>query len=160
MSCYINIFELWVNLYLSYSSTLQLVDVICGGPPCQSISGFNIFRDYNNPLADVRNQQMALYMEIVDFLKPKYVWMENVVDILKFVEGFLGRFALSKLVRINYQARLGIMAAGCYGFPQFWMRVFLWGARSTEVMPQFSLPTYDMLVRGGAPVKFEENVVA
>ncbi|KAL0908977.1 hypothetical protein M5K25_023493 [Dendrobium thyrsiflorum] len=136
------------------------VDVICGGPPCQGISGFNRFRDSNNPLADVRNQQMAVFMEIVDFLKPKYVLMENVVDILKFAEGFLGRFALSKLVRMNYQARLGIMAAGCYGLPQFRMRVFLWGARPTEVIPQFPLPTHDVLVRGGAPVKFEENVVA
>ncbi|XP_020684624.1 DNA (cytosine-5)-methyltransferase 1 isoform X1 [Dendrobium catenatum] len=136
------------------------VDVICGGPPCQGISGFNRFRDSNNPLADVRNQQMAVFMEIVDFLKPKYVLMENVVDILKFAEGFLGRFALSKLVQMNYQVRLGIMAAGCYGLPQFRMRVFLWGARPTEVIPQFPLPTHDVLVRGGAPVKFENNVVA
>nr|AGL07780.1 chromomethylase [Phalaenopsis aphrodite subsp. formosana] len=137
-----------------------VVDIICGGPPCQGISGFNRFRDSNNPLADVRNQQMAVYMEIVDFLKPKYVLMENVVDILKFAEGFLGRFALSKLVQMNYQARLGIMAAGCYGLPQFRMRVFLWGARPAEVIPQFPLPTHDVLVRGGAPVKFEVNVVA
>lgn len=76
---------------------------------------------------------MAVFMEIVDFLKPKFVLMENVVDILKFAEGFLGRFAFSKLVKMNYQSRLGIMAAGCYGVPQFRMRVFLWGAQSSEV---------------------------
>ncbi|KAH0455874.1 hypothetical protein IEQ34_015906 [Dendrobium chrysotoxum] len=137
-----------------------VVDVICGGPPCQGISGFNRFRDYNNPLADIRNQQMAVFMEIVDFLKPKFVLMENVVDILKFAEGFLGRFAFSKLVKMNYQSRLGIMAAGCYGLPQFRMRVFLWGAQPSEVLPQFPLPTHDVLVRGGAPVKFEQNIVA
>ncbi|XP_020580525.1 DNA (cytosine-5)-methyltransferase CMT1-like isoform X2 [Phalaenopsis equestris] len=134
-----------------------VVDVICGGPPCQGISGFNRFRDFNNPLADIRNQQMAVFMEIVDFLKPKFVLMENVVDILKFAEGYLGRFALSKLVKMNYQSRLGIMAAGCYGLPQFRMRVFLWGAQPSEVLPQFPLPTHDVLVRGGAPVKFEVN---
>ncbi|KAG0476467.1 hypothetical protein HPP92_013308 [Vanilla planifolia] len=137
-----------------------VVDVICGGPPCQGISGFNRFRDSNNPLADVRNQQMEVFMDIVEFLKPKFVLMENVVDILKFAEGFLGRFALSRLVRMNYQSRLGIMAAGCYGLPQFRLRVFLWGALSSEVLPQFPLPTHNVLVRGGAPVKFEENVVA
>lgn len=138
----------------------EVADVICGGPPCQGISGFNRFRDSQNPLADVRNQQMEVYMEIVDFLKPKFVLMENVVDILKFAEGFLGRFALSKLVKMNYQSRLGIMAAGSYGLPQFRMRVFLWGAQMNEVLPQYPLPTHDVLVRGGAPVKFEPNIVA
>ena len=33
---------------------------------------------------------------------------------------------------MNYQARLGMMAAGSYGLPQFRMRVFLWGACPTE----------------------------
>lgn len=37
---------------------------------------------------------------------PKYVLMENVVDILKFVDGFLGKYALSRLVAIKYQAKL------------------------------------------------------
>lgn len=72
-------------------------------------------------------------MDIVHFLKPKYVLMENVVDILKFAGGFLGRYALSRLVEMNYQARLGIMAAGSYGLPQYRMRVFLWGAQPTKV---------------------------
>lgn len=107
--------------------------MICGGPPCQGISGFNRFRNYNAPLEDPKNQQMVVFMDIVDFLKPKYVLMENVVDILKFAQGFLGRYALSRLVAMNYQARLGMMVAGCYGLPQFRMRVFLWGARPTEV---------------------------
>lgn len=72
-------------------------------------------------------------MDIVRFLKPKYVLMENVVDILRFDNGSLGRYALSRLVHMNYQARLGIVAAGCYGVPQFRLRVFLWGAHPDEV---------------------------
>ncbi|KAG1342665.1 DNA (cytosine-5)-methyltransferase CMT3 [Cocos nucifera] len=115
------------------------VDVICGGPPCQGISGFNRFRNYNAPLEDPKNQQMVVFMDIVDFLKPKYVLMENVVDILKFAQGFLGRYALSRLVAMNYQARLGMMVAGCYGLPQFRMRVFLWGARPTQDTPVMDL---------------------
>ena len=59
--------------------------------------------------------------------------MENVVDILKFSEAFLGRYALGRLVSMNYQARIGMMAAGSYGVPQFRMRVFLWGAHPSEV---------------------------
>lgn len=77
---------------------------------------------------------MVVFMDIVDYLKPKYVLMENVVDILKFAGGHLGRYALCRLVCMNYQARLGVLTAGCYGLPQFRMRVFLWGAHPSEVI--------------------------
>lgn len=109
-------------------------DVICGGPPCQGISGFNRFRNRDNPLDDEKNKQLLVYMDIVEFLKPKYVLMENVVDILKFADGYLGRYALARLLELNYQTRMGMMAAGAYGLPQFRMRFFLWGARPTEVI--------------------------
>lgn len=135
-------------------------DVICGGPPCQGISGFNRFRNRNNPLQDEKNKQLIVFMDVVKFLKPKFVLMENVVDILKFADGFLGRYAMGRLIEMNYQTRIGMLAAGAYGLPQFRMRVFLWGARPTEKLPQYPLPTHDVIVRGVVPVEFESNVVA
>lgn len=71
-------------------------------------------------------------MDIVQYLKPKYILMENVVDIAKFADGTLVCYAIGRLVSMNYQARLGIMAAGSYGVPQCRMRVFLWGANWME----------------------------
>ncbi|EEE50451.1 hypothetical protein OsJ_30466 [Oryza sativa Japonica Group] len=136
------------------------VDVICGGPPCQGISGFNRFRNRKEPLKDEKNKQMVTFMDIVAYLKPKYVLMENVVDILKFADGYLGRYALSRLVAMKYQARLGMMVAGCYGLPQFRMRVFLWGALPTMVLPKYPLPTHNVVVRGGAPNAFSQSIVA
>ncbi|BAU02932.1 hypothetical protein VIGAN_11252900 [Vigna angularis var. angularis] len=136
------------------------VDVICGGPPCQGISGFNRFRNKENPLDDEKNKQMVVYMDIVQYLKPKFTLMENVVDIVKFADGFLGRYALGRLIQMNYQARLGIMAAGSYGLPQFRLRMFLWGAAPSQKLPQFPLPTHDVIVRGVIPVEFETNTVA
>lgn len=109
------------------------MDVICGGPPCQGISGYNRFRNTDDPLNDERNQQIVVFFDIVKFLNPKYVLMENVADILRFDKASLGRYALSRLVHMNYQARLGIMAAGSYGLPQFRLRTFLWGAHPNEV---------------------------
>ncbi|KAK9144175.1 hypothetical protein Sjap_004078 [Stephania japonica] len=126
------------------------VDVICGGPPCQGISGYNRHRNTEAPLDDEKNRQIVVFMDIVKFLKPKYVLMENVVDILRFADGLLGRYALSRLVHMKYQARLGIIAAGCYGLPQFRLRK----------LPQFPLPTHDVVVRYGVPCEFERNTVA
>ncbi|XP_035542186.1 DNA (cytosine-5)-methyltransferase CMT2-like isoform X2 [Juglans regia] len=136
------------------------VDVICGGPPCQGISGYNRYRNIDSPLSDDRNRQIVVFMDIVTFLKPKFVLMENVVDILRFDKASLGRYALSRLVHMNYQARLGTIAAGCYGLPQFRLRVFLWGAHPSEKLPQFPLPTHDVIVRYWPPPEFERNTVA
>ncbi|CAN4094833.1 unnamed protein product [Withania somnifera] len=136
------------------------VDVVCGGPPCQGISGFNRFRNKENPMEDPKNKQLDVYMDIVEFLKPSFVLMENVVDLIKFSNGFLGRYALSRLVGMNYQARMGMMAAGAYGLPQFRMRVFMWGALSSEKLPQYPLPTHKVIVRGVIPTEFESNTVA
>ncbi|KAL8536466.1 hypothetical protein ACS0TY_011903 [Phlomoides rotata] len=135
-------------------------DVICGGPPCQGISGYNRFRNFSSPLDDERNLQIVVFMDIVEFLKPKYVLMENVVDLIRFDKGSLGRYALSRLVLMKYQARLGTIASGCYGLPQFRLRVFIWGAQPSESLPQFPLPTHDVIVRYWPPVEFERNVVA
>ncbi|KAK6274454.1 hypothetical protein POUND7_004163 [Theobroma cacao] len=136
------------------------VDVICGGPPCQGISGYNRYRNVDSPLDDERNRQIVVFMDIVEYLKPKFVLMENVVDILRFDKASLGRYALSRLVHMKYQARLGIIAAGCYGLPQFRLRVFVWGAQPSEKLPQFPLPTHDVIVRYWPPPEFERNTVA
>jgi hypothetical protein len=43
--------------------------------------------------------------------------MENVVDILKFCDGILGRYALSRAVSMNYQV------SNCLA--NFWHSIFL-----------------------------------
>ncbi|XP_057544800.1 DNA (cytosine-5)-methyltransferase 1-like [Amaranthus tricolor] len=136
------------------------VDFICGGPPCQGISGFNRYRNTQDPLKDEKNHQLVVFMDIVEYLRPKYVLMENVVDILRFSEGFLGRYAVGRLVSMNYQSRMGIMAAGSYGLPQFRLRVFLWGAQTSKKLPQYPLPTHEVITRGGVPVEFQDIYVS
>ncbi|MFS7997958.1 putative DNA (cytosine-5-)-methyltransferase [Helianthus anomalus] len=72
-------------------------------------------------------------MDIIDILKPKFVLMENVCDLFKFVDAFLGYHAVERLVYMNYQTRMGIMAARSYGVPQCRLRVFLWVANMMMV---------------------------
>ncbi|RLN28488.1 DNA (cytosine-5)-methyltransferase 3-like isoform X1 [Panicum miliaceum] len=124
-------------------------DVICGGPPCQGISGYNRNREFDAPFNCERNKQIIVFMDVMQFLKPKYIYMENVLDILKFADATLARYALSRLVAMHYQAKLGIMAAGCYGLPQFRMRK----------LPPFPLPTHEAIVKNGCPLAFERNLV-
>ncbi|KAI3977706.1 hypothetical protein MKX01_009591 [Papaver californicum] len=136
------------------------VDVICGGPPCQGISGFNRFRNDEEPLDDNKNYQMLVYMDIVKFLNPPYILMENVVDLVKFADGYLARYAVKRLLSMDYQVRLGIMAAGSFGLPQFRQRVFVWGAHIDKKIPSYPYPTHEVVVRGGIPTEFEQCLVA
>ncbi|XP_026424220.1 DNA (cytosine-5)-methyltransferase CMT3-like isoform X2 [Papaver somniferum] len=136
------------------------VDIICGGPPCQGISGFNRFRNDEEPLDDEKNYQMLVYMDIVKFLNPQYILMENVVDLVKFADGYLARYAVKRLLSMDYQVRLGIMAAGSFGLPQFRQRVFVWGAQIGKKIPSYPYPTHEVVVRGNTTVEFEQCLVA
>nr|VDC65462.1 unnamed protein product [Brassica rapa] len=133
------------------------VHFVCGGPPCQGISGFNRFRNNKAPLEDEKNRQLLVYMDIIDYLKPNYVLMENVVDLLRFSKGFCARYAVARLVAMNYQTRLGMMTAGSYGVPQVRNRVFLWGAQPTEKLPPYPLPTHETLAKCLTPTEFEAS---
>ncbi|KAF7042152.1 hypothetical protein CFC21_051827 [Triticum aestivum] len=135
------------------------VDVVCGGPPCQGISGYNRNREFDEPFKCEKNKQIIVFMDIMQFLRPKYVYMENVLDILKFADATLAKYALSRLIGMHYQAKLGIMAAGCYGLPQFRMRVFLLGCHPEEKLPPFPLPTHGAIVKNNCPLAFERNLV-
>ncbi|KAI3950278.1 hypothetical protein MKX01_016926 [Papaver californicum] len=121
---------------------------------------FQFIRNEKNPLDDEKNYQMVVYMDIVEFLKPPYILMENVVDLVQFSEGFLARYAMSRLVSMGYQVRLGIMAAGSFGLPQFRQRVFLWGAQLGKKLPPYPLPTHEAVVRYGVPKEFDMCLVA
>ncbi|XP_042515218.1 putative DNA (cytosine-5)-methyltransferase CMT1 [Macadamia integrifolia] len=103
------------------------------GPTEDTREGIEGHRNKDAPLEDKKNHQLAVFMDIVNFLKPKFVLMENVVDILKkFVGGFLKKYAVGRLVSMNYQARLGMMK-----------------------LPQYPLPTHEAVVRGNVFVNFK-----
>ena len=85
---------------------------------------------------------MPLFFEVVRFLRPRYVLMENVPDMFKFVNGIYGRFSMSQLIELGYQGRIGFMPAGKYGVPQYRLRCFLWGALSGEPLPGFPMPSH------------------
>ena len=57
---------------------------------------------------------------------------------------------------MGYQCQLGILAAGCYGVPQFRARVFMWAALPHLALPGFPLPTHDLVAEWGAlPVAWQ-----
>ncbi|RZC70144.1 hypothetical protein C5167_033272 [Papaver somniferum] len=103
---------------------------------------------------------MLVYMDIIEFLKPSYILMKNVVDLVQLSKGFLARYPFGRLVSMGYQVKLGIMEAGSFGLPQFRQRVFLWGAKLGKKLLPYPLPTHECVVKYGVPNEFVVSLVA
>jgi DNA (cytosine-5)-methyltransferase 1 len=114
------------------------VDLIVGGPPCQGFSGFNRFRSPDDP----RNSLMETYLRFIDYLKPKYVLLENVPGMLSLGDGATPKLLLTTLNDLGYGTRLGILQAGYYGLPQNRWRVFIWAAYGDTPVPSFPKPKF------------------
>jgi len=104
-------------------------DVVVGGPPCQ---GFSIA---GKRLADdPRNKLYKEYIEVVDYLRPTYVVMENVPTILSLKNGKISQGIISDLELLGYQVAVCTVNASDYGIPQNRRRTFFIGKlRSTPV---------------------------
>ncbi|MEP5341411.1 MAG: DNA cytosine methyltransferase [Algibacter sp.] len=80
------------------------VDVVCGGPPCQSFSLAGKRRKF-----DKKDDLFSHYLEVIKVLQPKYFVMENVKGILTKEKGKIKELILKEInsiVDINEIPRL------------------------------------------------------
>lgn len=102
------------------------IDVIVGGPPCQGFSNAGR-RDPKDP----RNSLFRNFVNYVDYFKPKFFIMENVIGILsmktqtdeRVVDLIIQSFS-------NYRCTPFKLYASDYGVPQNRRRVLFIGIRS------------------------------
>ena len=70
----------------------RTVDVVCGGPPCQSFSLAGKRRKF-----DKKDDLFFHYLEVIKILQPKYFVMENVKGILTKEKGKVKELILNKI---------------------------------------------------------------
>jgi DNA (cytosine-5)-methyltransferase 1 len=114
------------------------VELLIGGPPCQGFSGYNRFRSLRDP----RNSLVENFLDYVDFLRPRFVLLENVPGMLSLDKGKIVHLLLDTFETLGYNSNLGILQAGYYGLPQNRWRVFIWAALKGELLPMFPEPTH------------------
>lgn len=93
------------------------VDLIAGGFPCQDISSVG----RRAGIEGERSGLWSRYAEIVGLLRPSYVLMENVPNLLSLG---LDR-VLGDLSAIGYDAEWETLPAGAFGAPHLRWRVFV-----------------------------------
>lgn len=120
----------------------QEVDIIIGGPPCQSFSPLGKAKDENNMQEDPRNYLFENYVKVLNHFKPKFFVFENVMGLLdtKVKGKSIFKMVLRRLRR-NYKVvskkEIIVLNATNYGVPQERKRVILLGVRrDLDVTPE------------------------
>lgn len=118
------------------------VDIIVGGPPCQSFSTLGRAKDENGMQNDPRNYLFESYVEILNHFKPKIFVFENVTGLLsaklngrKTIEVILAE--LSKEYNLIDDVTEMVLNSCNYGVPQVRKRVILIGVRkNVNIKPE------------------------
>jgi DNA (cytosine-5)-methyltransferase 1 len=133
-----------------------LVDLLCGGPPCQGFSGWNRFRSLKDP----RNSLVEVFLDFVALLEPRLVLIENVTGMLSLGDGLVVKGVEKALREMGYEVRLMVLQAGGYGVPQNRWRVFIAGSKDAAqlMLPPLPLHAFPRTTLFNA-TSFRETVV-
>ncbi|MFE8872500.1 DNA cytosine methyltransferase [Acetobacter persici] len=113
------------------------VDVIIGGPPCQSFSILGSRRSTNDP----RGQLVFDYARIIGQIKPRVFLLENVPGIMTVNKGRDWQEMLSYFEEeTDFNLVAAKINAADYGVPQIRNRILLIGFRCKKEMERFLWP--------------------
>ncbi|KAK4050343.1 hypothetical protein OIO90_005136 [Microbotryomycetes sp. JL221] len=119
------------------------VDMIFGGPPCQSFSRANLVKKTD----DLRSAEPWVFLACMDHWRPLFASFENVREIQRFVlpddtGSLLLNLVIEVLLELGYQVRPAVLQAAHYGTPQTRRRVILTIARQGLTLPEAPQPTH------------------
>jgi len=108
------------------------IHLVVGGPPCQGFSVFGKRRFVNtqgyNPKDDSRNFLVYEYIRLVEELKPKFFFMENVKGFMSLDGGLFVKEVINRFNELGYtDIWCEIVCALDYGVPQERYRMFMIG---------------------------------
>jgi DNA (cytosine-5)-methyltransferase 1 len=110
------------------------IDLVEGGPPCQGFSIFGKRRFINtqgyDPRKDPRNYLVYQFIRIVEELRPKFFFMENVKGFTNFDKGLFVKQVKNEFNKLGYKnIWCEVINAADYGVPQERYRMFMIGNR-------------------------------
>lgn len=120
---------------LEYILQGNKVDLIVGGPPCQSYSTLG------KRQMDERANLFMQYKRILNILQPTAFIFENVTGLLSMSSGGLFKKIQDEFEEIGYSIKHKILNAVDYGVPQYRERVILVGMKENNNY-KYPLPTH------------------
>lgn len=122
------------------------VDVIIGGPPCQTFSTIGTPKinsvTNNKSKEDPRNYLYKEFLAYVAYFKPRVFIMENVPTMKTKYKGRLFENLINEIKAKGYNPNSAILNSVHYGVPQTRKRLFIVGFRKKEINYQFPESTH------------------
>ena len=112
---------------LNFKTLPNPVDLIIGGPPCQSFSASGRRAGGASGRLDQRGQLFESYCKIIDHVRPKAFVFENVRGILATNRGNDWKAIVHEFQLLGYKLSFRVLDALDYGAPQQRERLFLVG---------------------------------
>jgi len=139
------------------------VDVVVGGPPCQSFSlvgrpKINHLTRYNNRkrfIDDRRNRLYKHFVKIVDAVRPQFFAMENVPGMVSFRDGKIKDQIAEDFRNIGYDTNFRILNSADYGVPQIRRRAVFIGNRINVDNPFPTITHFDPLKKSQATKSYQ-----
>lgn len=112
------------------------IDLVVGGPPCQSYSTIGARKN------DDRANMYKEYLRVLNILKPKMFIFENVTGLLTMRYDNVNKI-IDKIIQefdsANYRISYKVLDSANYGVPQTRRRVFIVGVRK-DIEEKFNFP--------------------
>ena len=116
----------------------EAVDLIIGGPPCQS------FSTVGQRIYDEKAILYEEYLRILSVVRPKMFLFENVKGILSLEHGEVMKMIMSDFNSIGYTAVYKVLNAADYGVPQLRNRVIIVGIKNgIDFKYEYPRPTHN-----------------
>lgn len=116
-------------LHLERVSPIAAVDVIIGGPPCQSFTRVGRAKlNSERGRASEWRSRANLYSHYLDYvreLRPIVILLENVPDMLKYQQVNVAEIICEELNKLGYVTGSTLLNSAFYGVPQFRERLYV-----------------------------------
>lgn len=107
----------------------EAVDVIVGGPPCQTFARIGRAKLRKLPCREAdwldRASLYSQYLRFVERLRPLVIVFENVPDILNYGGGNIAALICEELEKMDYVASCTLLNSVFFGVPQLRERLYL-----------------------------------
>ncbi|MBP7960784.1 MAG: DNA cytosine methyltransferase [Caldilineaceae bacterium] len=123
-----------------YTPSVNHVDFIIGGPPCQTFSAAGARAAGVNGTDDERGNLFLQYARILEALQPKGFLFENVYRIVGAQDGKPWAQIQETFLNLGYKIYWRILDAADYGVPQFRERLIIVGLK--EGTFKFPFPSH------------------
>ena len=128
--------EVFGDITLIDEKNIPQHQILCGGFPCQAFSVSGKQKGFE----DTRGTLFFDIARIIDFHKPKVVFLENVKNLAKHDSGKTLETILNTLHKLDYNVNYKIFNSSNFGLPQNRERVFIVAFHNTLNSSNFNFP--------------------